>query len=122
MSMPTNQQTYAKIKKLVEAVDVQDFQALQQKFGTSNTVAGEMYESINDYFDIGTKLTIAPEEKAFDSHGQRRPFIDTYETNDKALGLECVLFANGVPSEVILHVEISQNNGQLVVYYKYVGS
>jgi len=122
MSTPTNQQAYAKLKELVEAIDVRDSQALQQEFGISYAVADEIYESIDEYFDKGTKLSIAPEETAFDSRGQQRPFIDAYETNDKALGLECVLFANGAPGEAILHIEVSESDGQLSVYYKYVGS
>ncbi|RON06238.1 hypothetical protein [Pseudomonas brassicacearum] len=122
MSTPTNQQVYAKAKELVEAIGLRDSEALQQDFRITNAVADEIYESIDAYFDKGTKLSIAPEETAFDSFGQQRPFIDAYETNDKALGLECVIFADGTPSEAILHIEVSESNGQLAVYYKYIGS
>ncbi|WP_213941372.1 hypothetical protein [Pseudomonas sp. dw_612] len=122
MSTPTNQQAYAKTKLLVEAIDRRDSPTLERDFEISNAVADEIYESIDDYFDKGTKISIAPEETAFDSRAQHRPFIDAYETNDKALGLECVLFANGAPGEAILHLEVSESNGQLTVYYKYIGS
>ncbi|MGF6207059.1 hypothetical protein [Pseudomonas frederiksbergensis] len=122
MSTPTNQQAYAKTKLLVEAIDRRDSPALERDFGISSAVADEIYESIDDYFDKGTKISIAPEEKAFDSRAQHRPFIDAYETDGKALGLECILFANGAPGEAIFHLEVSESNGQLAVYYKYIGS
>ncbi|MBU6956901.1 hypothetical protein KRR23_03965 [Pseudomonas sp. CVAP len=122
MSTPTNQQAYTKAKEFVEAINLRDSKALLQGSRISNAVADEIYESIDDYFEKGTKLSIAPEEKAFDSHRRQRPFIDTYETNGKALGLECVIFADGKPSEAILHIEVSESNGQLAVYYKYIGS
>lgn len=122
MSIPTNQQTYAKTKLLVEAIDRRDSPTLERDFGISDVIADEIYESIDDYFGKGAKISIAPEEKAFDSSAHHRPFIDTYETNGKALGLECVLFANGAPGEAILHLEVSESNGQLALYYKYIGS
>src|SRR5471030_277260 len=122
MSTPTNQQAYAKTKLLVEAIDRRDSPTLERDFGIPSAVADEIYESIDNYFDKGTKISIAPEGKAFESSAQHRPFIDAYETNDKALGLECVLFANGAPGEAILHLEVSERNGQLAVYYKYIGS
>ncbi|WP_192558487.1 hypothetical protein [Pseudomonas allokribbensis] len=122
MSIPTKQQAYAKTKLLVEAIDRRDPPTLESDFGISNVVAVEIYESIDDYFDKGTKISIAPQGKAFDASAQHRPFIDTYETNGKALGLECVLFANGEPSEAILYLEVFEGNGQLLVYYKYIGS
>jgi hypothetical protein len=122
MSIPTNHQAYAKTKLLVEAIDRRDSSTLEQNFGISSAVADEIYECIDDYFTKGTKISIAPEEKAFDSSKQGRPYIDVYETNEKALGLECVLFADGAPGEANLHLEVSEVNGILMVYYKYIGS
>jgi hypothetical protein len=121
MSSPTNHQAYAKAKLLVEAIDRRDSSTLEQDFGISRSVADEIYEYIEDYFVKDTKISIAPEEKAFDLSIKGRPCIDVYETNEKAIGLECVLFADGVPGEAILHLEVSEVNGMLMVYYKYIG-
>ncbi|MGN4047993.1 hypothetical protein [Pseudomonas sp. SM4] len=122
MSTPTNHQAYAKTKSLVEAINRRDSSTLEQNFGISSAVADEIYECIDEFFDKATSISIAPEEKAFDSSKQGRPYIDVYETNEKALGLECVLFADGAPGEAILHLEVSEVNGELMVYYKYIGS
>jgi hypothetical protein len=121
MSAPINHQAYAKTKLLVEAIDRRDSSTLEQNFGISSSVADEIYECIEDYFVKDTKISIAPEEKAFDLSIKRRPYIDVYETNEKAIGLECVLFADGAPGEAILHLEVSEVNGMLMVYYKYIG-
>jgi hypothetical protein len=121
MSSPTNHQAYAKAKLLVEAIDRRDSSTLEQDFGISRSVADEIYEYIEDYFVKDTKISIAPEEKAFYLSIKGRPCIDVYETNEKAIGLECVLFADGAPGEAILHLEVSEVNGMLMVYYKYIG-
>jgi hypothetical protein len=122
MSIPTKQQAYAIVKRFVDTIDLRDTKALELEFGVSRALAEEIYESVDEYFDQGTKLSLAPEEHAFDIKGDQRPFIDAYETNDKALGLECVLFANGRPEEAILHVEVSESEGGVKLYYKYIGS
>ncbi|WJV23180.1 MULTISPECIES: hypothetical protein [Pseudomonas] len=122
MNTPTKQQAYAITKKFVDAIDLRDTKALEHDFGVSSAVAEEIYESIDEYFEQGTKLSIAPEEHAFDVKGNQRPFIDAYETDDKALGLECVFFANGSPGEAILHIEVSESDGGIKLYYKYIGS
>ncbi|RON69739.1 hypothetical protein [Pseudomonas fluorescens] len=121
MSIPTNEQAYAKLKELVEAIDDRDSQALLNDFGISSAVAEEIFESIDEYFPEGAKLSIAPEKTAFDSR-KPRPFIDAYETDDKGLGLECILFANGEPGEAILHAEVAASDGKLSLSYKYIGS
>ena len=120
--LPTQAQAYAKAKSFVETIDRRDTPALMRDFAIADAVADEIYASIDEYFSPGTTIAIAPEETAFDTNGRDRPFIDAYETSSKALGLECVLWANGAPGEAILHLEISQREGELVVYYKYIGS
>lgn len=121
MSIPTNEQAYARLKELVAAIDVRDSKALLDDFGISSAVAEEIYESIDEYFPQRPKLSIAPQDTAFDSR-KPRPFIDAYETDNKGLGLECVLFANGQPGEAILHAEVTANEGKPSVSYKYIGS
>lgn len=119
--LPTHAQAYAKAKSFVEAIDRRDTPMLKRDFAITDAVADEIYASLHEYFAPGTTIAIAPEETAFDTNGRDRPFIDAYETSSKALGLECVLWANGAPGEAILHLEISQREGELVVYYKYIG-
>ncbi|MGT2428270.1 hypothetical protein ACU4HD_05485 [Cupriavidus basilensis] len=82
----------------------------------------EMFECIDAYFDKGAIISIAPLEAAFDSRMRKRPCIDGYETNGKVLGMECVLFENGMPGEAILHIEVSEDNERLDLYYQYTGS
>lgn len=113
---------YVKVKQLVITINQRDSQALQRDFGISTAVADEICEAIDDYFDRGTKVSICPEMEAFESRGKQRPFVDVYETDDGALGLECILFADGELSEAILHVEVSETDSQLSLYYKYIGS
>ncbi|PTS99760.1 hypothetical protein DBR24_12150 [Pseudomonas sp. HMWF006] len=113
---------YVKVKKLVITISQRDSQALQRDFGISTAVADEIYEAIDHYFDRGTKISMCPEMEAFVSCTKQRPFVDIYEADDGALGLECILFADGKPSEAILHVEVSETDSQLSLYYKYIGS
>ncbi|NUA30688.1 hypothetical protein [Cupriavidus basilensis] len=122
MRTPTRQQAYDEAKRFIETIGLRDAQALQHKFGIASAVAEEIFECIDEYFDEGAILSIAPLEVAFDSRTQKRPCIDVYETNGKALGMECVLFENGRPGEAILHIEVSENNEKLDLYYKYIGS
>ncbi len=122
MRMPTRQQAYDEAKRFIETIGLWDAPALQHKFGISGAVANEIFECIDEYFDEGASLSIAPLEAAFDSRTQKRPWIDVYETNVKALGMECVLFENGRPGEAILHIEVSENGEKLDLYYKYIGS
>ncbi|UVM47721.1 hypothetical protein LOY38_14820 [Pseudomonas sp. B21-015] len=111
-----------KVKQLVIAINQRDSQALQCDFGISSVVADEIYEAIDDYFDRGTKVSICPEREVFESRGKQRPFVDVYETDDGALRLEYVLFADGKPSEAILHIAVSETDSQPSLYYKYIGS
>ncbi|PMY59476.1 MULTISPECIES: hypothetical protein [Pseudomonas] len=121
-SPATKQQAYAITQKFVDTINLRDAKALWLEFGISNAVAEEIHESIDEYFEQGTKLSLAPEEHAFDIKEHQRPFIDMYETNDKTVGLECILFANGSPGEAILHTEISASEGRIQLHYKYIGS
>lgn len=122
MSKPTNIQAYKKVKELIEAIDRRDTSVLESHFEIPSIVAEEIYECIDEFFDEGTRLSISPEAEAFSSGQHSRPFIDTYETNDEALGMECVIFANNKPSEAILHLELSESEGKIKTYYKYIGS
>ncbi|WP_347900793.1 hypothetical protein [Pseudomonas purpurea] len=114
-------QTHAIVKKFVDVIARRDSDALQGDFKIASVVAEEIYEDIEGYFGESKGISIAGLEQAFELRGQR-PFIDVYETHDKTLGLECVLFDNGVPGEAILHVEVKQFDGQFELSYKYIGS
>ncbi|QOT74723.1 hypothetical protein [Cupriavidus basilensis] len=122
MRTPTRQQTYDEARRFIEAIGLRDAQVLQHKFGISSAVAEEIFGCIDEYFDEGAIPSIAPLEAAFDLRTQKRPCIDVYETNGKALGMACVLFDNGRPGEAILHIEVSENNEKLDLHYKYIGS
>ena len=122
MSIATPQQAFALAQALVHALDQRDHQALQRDFGLSPAVQEELYQTLADFFEADTRLSLAPEAQAFASEGRARPFIDTYITHAQTLGLECVLFADGAPSEALLHLEVREQDGQWALYCKYIGS
>lgn len=121
MNKPTQQQAYAAAHALLDAIDRRDTLALGQRFFISDAVLEELYECLDDYFEPGARLTLAPQALAFAERGGQRPFIDLYEQNDQALALECVLFTEGVPSEVALYVWLYAVDGQWRARYKSIG-
>ena len=128
MSTPTLQQAYPLIQALVAALGEGDSAALQRLCAVSGAVSNEMLADIGDYFAPGSVLSVAALAPlatltpAPQLHAGGRPAIDSYVTHAGALGVECVLYADGRPGEAILHVEVSAQGGALALYYKYIGS
>lgn len=121
MDTPTQQQAYVAAQALLDAIDRRDALALGQRFLISDAVLEELYECLDDYFEPGTRLTLAPQALAFAERGGQRRFIDLYEQSDQTQALECVLFAEGVPSEVALYLRLYEVDGQWRAQYQYIG-
>ena len=95
---------------------------MQQLCGFSSACAQEAIEAADAYFQRGTILALAPIGAAGEICASGRPAIDFFAMDDNTLGIECVLFADGKPSEAILHLAISDEDGATVLHYKYMGS
>lgn len=114
---------YEKVNELLTLINDRDLHGLDLKFGISFAVFDEIEEILGKYFSDSVMLSPPPLSVAFSSEkGLRLPF-DFYQMNDQAKwGVECVLWANSIRSEPILHVEIEVMNGGVKLYYKYIGS
>lgn len=121
MNIPTQLQAYAAAQALVDALDRRDADTLQQNFRISDAVLEEVYESLADVFDPGARLSLAPVAQAFAERGGQRPFFDLYQQNDQTVALDCVLFAEGEPSETAVYLTLSEVDGQWLAHYKYIG-
>lgn len=121
MNMPTQLQAYAAAQALVDALDRRDTDTLQQGFCISDAVLEEVYQALDDSFDPGARLSLAPVALAFAERGGQRRFIDFYQQNDQAVALDCVLFADGQPSETAVYLALHQVDGQWLAHYKYIG-
>lgn len=110
------------LERFLNAVNARDHVALQRDWSVSPAVAAELYEDLDSYFPAGQTITVAPRDLAGAAAATGRPMVDGYRKHDDALGLECVLFGDGVPGEAILHVDIHDQAGVLSLHYRYIGS
>jgi len=114
---------YAVISEFMISVNSMDTVTLQEKFGVTAPILDEMVECLSDYFGRKLDIGLAPADVAFSGKIGSRPYIDVYEMNDaKIWGVECVIWVDGKAAEPILHVELFDNDGNLGLRYKYIGS
>ncbi|WP_215403992.1 hypothetical protein [Janthinobacterium sp. JC611] len=116
------QQAHALAAAFVQTLDRRDPVALQRDWALSPAVAGEAIEMLDSYFAAHQVLSLAPLAQAFVPGKGGRPAVDVYATDAGALGLECLLLADGKPGEAILHLEISGHDGAPRLHYHYIGS
>lgn len=110
------------LERFLDAVNARDHVALQRDWAVPPAVAAELYEDLDSYFPAGQTITVAPRHLAGATAAGGRPVVDSYRKHDDTLGLECVLFGDGVPGEAILHVDIHDQAGVLSLHYRYIGS
>lgn len=116
------QLAYNKLERFVEGISNRDSSVLQREFSINPSVIDEIYESIDDYYDSGVKLSIATLAVAGHVQPGGRRLIDFYRMNDGGLGVECVLLIDGKVGEAILHAEFSIDGDKCELKYKYIGS
>jgi len=78
-----------------------------------------IFEAISDYFDDEVSIT-TPQRKMTSVPGNARPLVDACYTNAGTVIVDCVLLADGIPDEEILHVEFVDDSDRL--HYRYIGS
>ncbi|PHV33066.1 hypothetical protein P9875_16230 [Janthinobacterium rivuli] len=116
------QLAYAQAAAFVQTLDGRDPVALQRDWGLSLAVADEIIDMLDSYFAASQALSLSPLAQAFVPGKGGRPGVDVYATDAGALGLECLLLADGKPGEAILHLEMSGHDGALRLHYQYIGS
>ncbi|RTQ88640.1 MULTISPECIES: hypothetical protein [Stenotrophomonas] len=110
---------YGALEKFVAAISARNRKALSERFLVPEDVIEEIFEAIGDYFDDEVTIT-APHRRMTSIPGNSRPPVDAYRTNAGTVIVECVLLADGVPDEAILHVEFVDDSDHL--HYRYIGS
>ncbi|MGE8283260.1 MAG: hypothetical protein ACN6PX_05265 [Stenotrophomonas lactitubi] len=110
---------YAALQKFVAAISARNREVLSERFLVPVDVIDEIFEAISDYFDEGVVLTV-PMTGMAAIPGDSRPPVDAYRANAETVIVDCVLFADGIPDEAILHVEFLDDSDRL--HYRYVGS
>ncbi|MGS7254208.1 hypothetical protein ACQ7NP_24140 [Pseudomonas anuradhapurensis] len=116
------QLAFNKLERFVEGISNRDSSLLQREFSINSSVIDEIYESIDDYYDSGVKLSIATMEDAGQVQVGGRSLIDFYTMDNGGLGVECVLLIDGVAGEAILHAEFAIDGDKCELKYKYIGS
>ncbi|WP_425254566.1 hypothetical protein ACPJXG_13615 [Janthinobacterium sp. NFX145] len=116
------QLAYAQAAAFVQTLDGRDPVALQRDWGLSPGVADEIIDMLDSYLAANQALSLALLAQAFVPGKGGRPAVDVYATDAGALGLECLLLADGKPGEAILHLEMSGHDGALRLHYQYIGS
>lgn len=116
------QLAHAQAAAFVQTLDRRDSVALQRDWALPPAVADELIEMLDSYFAANQSLSLAPLAQAFVPGKGGRPAVDVYATDAGALGLECVLLADGKPGEAVLHLEMSGHDGALRLHYQYIGS
>ena len=116
------QLAYAQAAAFVQTLDGRDPVALQRDWALPPAVADELIEMLGSYFAADQALSLAPLAQAFVPGKGGRPAVDVYATEAGALGLECLLLADGKPGEAVLHLELSGHDGALRLHYRYIGS
>lgn len=123
MNPSLNDRAYKAISEFLDAINSMDKRTLESKFGVTEPILDEICESLDDYFGRKPSIGLAPIELAFSGKRGGRPYIDLFEMDGgQSWGAECVLWVNGSAEEPILHVELSETNGELNLKYKYIGS
>ncbi|MDD1014839.1 hypothetical protein [Pseudomonas rubra] len=120
MDAPLTDHEYEVLHDFVSAIACRDSQTLRQRYEISPAVIEEIYESLDDYFPDAPSLTISARNQAQQQARGGRPFIDNFQTNEANTGIECILFANGCPSEAILHAELTTNDSTTRLHFKYI--
>lgn len=117
-------EVYKLLAEFIRLLNINDQRGLEDKFNVCNALAEEIQEVIREYYPgEGVSLGIAPFELAFLREKFKRPNIQLFEMNDgNGLGAECVLWVDGKSSEPILHVEFFEQDSNLKLQYKYIGS
>ncbi|MDG9931231.1 MULTISPECIES: hypothetical protein [unclassified Pseudomonas] len=107
----------------MSCISSENIERLEKEFGVSQAVFSEIQECLEDFLGAVFSVSIAPLNKAFESSNNSRGNIDIYEMNDEGrVGVECILWVDGVPTEAVLHVEMEEKNYVYNISYKYIGS
>lgn len=100
---------WSKLFDFVSCISSADIERLEKEFGVSQAVFSEIQQCLEDFLGADFSVSIAPLKKAFESSNNSRGNIDIYEMNDEGrVGVECVLWADGIPTEAVLHVEMEE--------------
>ncbi|WP_188248071.1 hypothetical protein [Stenotrophomonas maltophilia] len=110
---------YGALEGFVAAISTRNRKALSERFLVQEDVIEEIFEAISDYFDDEVSIT-TPQRKMTSVPGNARPLVDAYYTNAGTVIVDCVLLADGIPDEAILHVEFVDDSDRL--HYRYIGS
>ncbi|MEI2259478.1 hypothetical protein [Stenotrophomonas indicatrix] len=110
---------YGALERFVAAISARNRKALSERFLVPEYVIEEIFEVISDYFDDEVTIT-APHRKMTFIPGNPRPPVDAYHTNAGTVIVDCLLLADGVPGEAILHIEFVDDSDRL--HYRYIGS
>jgi len=122
MEVNLSAQQYSALSNLINSISKRDSATLSSEFNISQEIQEEIIESLENYYDTSTILTAPPKDRASESAGGGRSFIEAFHMNDGAIGIECILFADGEPGEAIIHIEMSTNTTNPKLTYKYIGS
>lgn len=110
---------YSALARFVAAISARDGRTLSAQFLVSEDIVDEIFEAVSDYYDEGVALTVPSPEVAAIPGGPRM-LVEAYQTNYGTVIVECVMFADGVRGEAILHVEFVDDSDRL--HYRYIGS
>lgn len=114
---------YTIISEFMDSVNFLNKKELHEKFGVTEPILEEICECLDDYFGQKPIISLASKDIAFSGKVCSRPYIDVYEMNDAhTWGVECVIWVGSKAAEPILHVELFDNDGNLGLRYRYIGS
>ncbi|QBF27840.1 hypothetical protein EXN22_19915 [Pseudomonas tructae] len=120
MDAPLTDHEYEVLHDFVSAISCRDSETLRLRHQISPAVIEEIYEALDDCFPDARSLAICARNQAQQQIGGGRPFIDNFQTNEANTGIECILFADGCPSEAILHAELKTNDSTTRLHFKYI--
>lgn len=113
---------YGLLSAFVRSLDGRDEVAMHNDWRLPGPVISEIFAELDAFFSAGQTISLSPQAGAFAAAANARPMIDAYATHQQTAGVECVLFADGKPSEAILHAEIAGEGDAMQLLYKYIGS
>ena len=122
MEVTLNDKQYRLVEDFVATISDNNQTKLLNDFDLPPAVHEEIRECLENYFDSTETLTAPPRARQTEITDDERCLVEAFHMNDGNIGIECVIFANNIPSEAILHLELTKNAENPKLIYKYIGS
>lgn len=118
-----NEQAHALTASFLQALRDEDATTLRTVFGVFPAVHEEIRECLRDYAIALSSVGIAPLTTAFVDESNGRPWMEMYPFAQPGChGIDCVVFADGRPTEAVLHGEILLDADGVRWRYRFIGS